>query len=100
MMVKDREPCVCQIVEILEYAPSTVSKHLSILKEAGLIDSYKKGRWVYYKKPDNPSRVVSDALQWVMSHLEESAQITKDRLKCISVCEQDPVEIAKIQRNR
>ena len=33
----DQEVCVCQIIELLELAPSTVSKHMSILKQAKLV---------------------------------------------------------------
>ena len=52
------ELCVCQVVELLGLAPSTVSKHLSILKQAGLIKSRKKGRWVYYSFTDSGEGVV------------------------------------------
>jgi ArsR family transcriptional regulator, arsenate/arsenite/antimonite-responsive transcriptional repressor len=38
--------CVSQIVELLELAPSTVSKHLSILSHAGLVESRKTDRSV------------------------------------------------------
>lgn len=38
-----RELCVCQIVELLGLAPSTVSKHMSILKQARLVDGRKQG---------------------------------------------------------
>jgi ArsR family transcriptional regulator, arsenate/arsenite/antimonite-responsive transcriptional repressor len=43
------ELCVCQIVELLDLAPSTVSKHMSILKQARLVDSRKEGRWIFYR---------------------------------------------------
>lgn len=43
------ELCVCEIIEMLGLAPSTVSKHLNILYRAGLLDSRKQGRWVYYR---------------------------------------------------
>ena len=42
------ELCVCQIIELLELAPSTVSKHMSVLKQARMVDSRKDGRWTYY----------------------------------------------------
>ncbi len=48
LALRDRELCVCQIVAMLDLAPSTVSKHLQILKDAGLVTARKKGRWVYY----------------------------------------------------
>lgn len=39
LAVQGRELCVCQIVELLGRAPSTVSKHLSILHQARLVDA-------------------------------------------------------------
>ena len=50
---KRGELCVCQIVELLGLAPSTVSKHLFILKSAGLVDARKQGRWMYYRPADD-----------------------------------------------
>ena len=43
------ELCVCQVVELLGLATSTVSKHMSILKQARLVESRKEGRWMYYR---------------------------------------------------
>jgi ArsR family transcriptional regulator, arsenate/arsenite/antimonite-responsive transcriptional repressor len=43
------ELCVCQIIEMLGLAPSTVSKHMAILKQARLVDSRKEGRWMFYR---------------------------------------------------
>jgi ArsR family transcriptional regulator, arsenate/arsenite/antimonite-responsive transcriptional repressor len=46
LALKHGQPCVSQIVELLGLAPSTVSKHLSILPHAGLVESRKTDRWV------------------------------------------------------
>ena len=43
------ERCVCEIVEIVGGDTSTTSKHLSVLKNAGLIEDDKRGLNVYYK---------------------------------------------------
>jgi ArsR family transcriptional regulator len=43
------ELCACQVTELLQVKGATVSRHMSILQKAGLIDSRKEGRWVYYK---------------------------------------------------
>jgi len=40
--------CVCQMIELLGLAPSTVSKHLSILNQARLVEKRKEERWIYY----------------------------------------------------
>ena len=39
------ELCLCQIIEVLGMSPSTVSKHMSILHQAGLVERRKDGRW-------------------------------------------------------
>ena len=46
-----KELCLCQIVEMLGLAPSTVSKHMAVLYQAGLVESRKEGRWIYYRLP-------------------------------------------------
>jgi DNA-binding transcriptional ArsR family regulator len=40
--------CVCQVQAVLGLAPSTISKHLTILKHAGLVDDRRDGRWIEY----------------------------------------------------
>ena len=46
------ELCLCQIIELLGLAPSTVSRHMAILHEASLVNSRKDGRWMYYRAAD------------------------------------------------
>jgi ArsR family transcriptional regulator len=40
--------CVCELAEMIGADVSTISKHLSVLKNAGLVDDLKKGTTVYY----------------------------------------------------
>ena len=100
MMIREKEVCVCQIVEVLGSAFSTISKHLSILKAAGLIESRKQGRWIYYHEPISPGPAVQGALDWVSQTLKDCGQIARDREKGTLVCSQDPEDIAKVQRHR
>ncbi len=48
-MLKIRPLCVCEITSILGLATSTVSRHLSVLREAGFITDEKEGKWVNYR---------------------------------------------------
>jgi arsenate reductase/ArsR family transcriptional regulator len=48
-MLEGGEMCVCQIVAALGLATSTVSKHLSLLRTAGLVEERKAGRWVHFR---------------------------------------------------
>ena len=43
------EACVCELVEPLDRSQPTVSHHLKILVDAGLITGEKRGRWVWYR---------------------------------------------------
>jgi ArsR family transcriptional regulator, arsenate/arsenite/antimonite-responsive transcriptional repressor len=40
--------CVCHLREDLDYSQPTLSKHLAVLRKAGLVESRREGRWVYY----------------------------------------------------
>lgn len=48
-MLSSGELCVCQIVAALGLSQSTVSKHLSLLRAAGLVEERKEGRWVHFR---------------------------------------------------
>jgi ArsR family transcriptional regulator, arsenate/arsenite/antimonite-responsive transcriptional repressor len=43
------EACVCELVEVLGLAQPTVSHHLRVLREAGLIEHERRGTWMYYR---------------------------------------------------
>ncbi len=48
-MLKIRPLCVCEITSILGLATSTVSRHLSVLRDTGFITHEKEGKWVNYR---------------------------------------------------
>lgn len=43
------EMCVCEIEECLGLTQSNASRHLTVLKKAGILESYKTAQWTYYK---------------------------------------------------
>jgi DNA-binding transcriptional ArsR family regulator len=74
------ELCVCQLIEMLQLAPSTVSKHLFILRNARLILGRKQGRWMYYRlNMDDAPAVVKDALAWVTRSVDSDPIVREDR---------------------
>jgi ArsR family transcriptional regulator len=90
------ELCVCQITELLGLATSTISKHLSILNQAGLILSRKAERWVYYRLPDKSAPVeMREALDWVMKSLGKTDEAMKDAVKLKKILKIDPVELCR-----
>jgi len=47
-LIADRELAVNEIVEALEIPQSRISRHLAVLRQAGLVDDRREGNWVYY----------------------------------------------------
>ena len=45
----DREMCVCELTELVGADQSTVSKHLAVLKQAGIVDDRKEGSMAFYR---------------------------------------------------
>jgi ArsR family transcriptional regulator, arsenate/arsenite/antimonite-responsive transcriptional repressor len=43
------EVCVCNFVDALDIAQPTVSHHLKVLRDAGLVESTRRGTWAYYR---------------------------------------------------
>lgn len=90
VLLKNGELCVCQIIEILGLAPSTVSKHMAILTQAGLADVRKDGRWRYYRlvNQDTPP-MIDQALEWVQTALQDSPVVREDARRLKNVFKKD-----------
>jgi len=48
LLGKHGELCVCHLVDALKLPQSTVSRHLSVLRHAGLVQTRREGKWMYY----------------------------------------------------
>jgi len=98
LALRDGELCVCQITELFGMAPSTVSKHLSILFQAGLVESRKTDRWVYYRLPDKTAPAnIRGALVWVTKALKAEPQILADTRQIRQIQKSDLAEVCKRQ---
>ncbi len=96
-----RELCVCQVVELLGLAPSTVSKHMAILKQAGLVESRKEGRWVYYRAAASEvPEEVKEVLKWVSSCCSSSREAQEDRRSLKAILSMDPEQLCQLQGTR
>ena len=81
-MLEERELCVCEITNILGLATSTVSKHLSILRDNELIIDRKIGKWVNYSlNGECHETEIKPILEHVNTILNSHDEIIKDRKK-------------------
>lgn len=69
------ECCVCELVDELEAGQSLLSFHLKTLREAGLVEGQRRGRWVYYSLREG-------ALSEVREFLERLESEARRRSSC------------------
>ncbi len=72
------ELCACQLQQLIGCAASTLTAHLSLLTRAGLAQSRKDGRWVYYRLAEAPAPAAAAALAWVQTHAAAQPQVRAD----------------------
>ena len=95
------ELCVCQVVELLGLAPSTVSKHMAILKQAGLVESRKEGRWVYYRAAATEvPEEITEVLEWVSSCCSGSREAQDDSRNLKGILSMNPEELCQLKGNK
>jgi ArsR family transcriptional regulator, arsenate/arsenite/antimonite-responsive transcriptional repressor len=77
-ILQERVMCVCEIQFALGIAQPTVSKHLKVLEEAGLVVKDKDGLWVNYSLADGSSSPYASTLLGNLKHwLKEDGEIRK-----------------------
>ena len=88
-------------MELLGFAPSTVSKHMSILKQAGLLKSRKEGRWVYYRLAGaSAPAIVVETISWATVSLQSSEQISQDSSRIEEIVRMDPAALCQRSQNQ
>ena len=73
------EKCGCQLLDALKIGQSTLSHHMRILCDAGLVDSCKEGKWMHYS--------LSYEGSWRARELMEKYTLSSDKASCYKKCE-------------
>lgn len=75
-ILENKELCVCELQDLIGLAQSTVSKHLKVLEEAGLVDYRKEGSWFIYRLSGGEESVYAGVmLENLKSWLNDEAQL-------------------------
>jgi ArsR family transcriptional regulator, arsenate/arsenite/antimonite-responsive transcriptional repressor len=94
-LMGEDEVCVCFFVEVLGTNQPKISRHLAYLRNAGLVEPRREGKWMHYKvvEPSDPhaARVFSEVRAW----LSEAPEMRRDRERLVRMCcaPQPPVSI-------
>jgi len=90
-MLKGGERCVCELQDELDVAQSRLSFHLRVLKDAGLVDDRKEGRWSYYSIVPNALDEAHDlVIAFLPRGLDKSRTVrvagSREQLRIKSTC--------------
>ena len=100
MALREDELCVCQLIDLLHLAPSTVSKHMALLQQAGLVERRKQGRWHFYRLAENHvSPATQQALAWVAESLAEEPLVCEDEQRLIEIRRKDLEDLSRCYRS-
>ena len=68
-LMRQDEICVCFFTEVLGESQPKISRHLAYLRNAGVVQARREGKWMHYKivepEDDNAARILQDTLGWL-----------------------------------
>jgi ArsR family transcriptional regulator, arsenate/arsenite/antimonite-responsive transcriptional repressor len=76
--LKDGEQCVCELTNAMNAAQSRLSFHLKVLKDAGLVEDRREGRWMYYRL--SPHAI--EELEELVNSLKKAAKSAGSAGRC------------------
>jgi ArsR family transcriptional regulator len=88
LLLEEDELCVCDLVTVLQLPQSTVSRQLSLLKNAGWLKDRRKGVWIHY----SINRTLAPIQQFIIPVLgnylpaTEAARKDLERLRSLNLC--------------
>ena len=95
LALREGELCLCHFIALLKLSPSTVSKHLDLLYQAGLVERRKEGRWCLFRLAGRDAEpAVRSALRWVEAALAKSPEARADATRVARLRNADLKELA------
>ncbi|NLC16461.1 MAG: winged helix-turn-helix transcriptional regulator [Clostridiales bacterium] len=88
-LLMQKEMCVCEIETCLKMTQSNASRHLTDLKRSGILESYKKAQWTYYKISPNfieNNKELWEYLKKEIRNMRFYAKDLEEYKKCAGSC--------------
>ncbi len=80
-LLSNGELCVCDLMVVLELPQSTVSRHLSYLKNSGWIEGERRGVWMFYRLSERSEPFFGELQQFLGEHLLNTEEGRSDATK-------------------
>jgi len=92
VLLSEKELCVCQIEAALALSQVKVSRHLTILRYAGLVRCRKEGTWVYYSLAEPKNKIEENLFESFKKHLRKEKFFSVD-ISNMEACISQPLKI-------
>lgn len=94
-LMGEDEVCVCFFVAVLDAPQPKISRHLAYLRDAGMVEARREGKWMHYKMAQLPHEHAVRIMKNVMEWLTADPEMQNDRAKLLQVCcaPQPPVQL-------
>lgn len=85
-LMREGEICVYFLVEVLEESQPKISRHLAFLRNAGIVEARREGKWIHYKiaepKDDFAAQMLRNTLLWLDSQEKMRLEYEKLAIVC------------------
>jgi ArsR family transcriptional regulator len=79
LIIKNKSICVCELTYALQLSQPKISRHLTFLRNLGVIIDERKGKWVYYSINPQLQQSYSNILSVIFQELKVTQQAKKDQ---------------------
>ncbi|MGH9456687.1 MAG: ArsR/SmtB family transcription factor [Thermoanaerobaculia bacterium] len=85
-LVAEGEICVCFLVEVLGEPQPKISRHLAYLRNAGIVEARRDGKWIHYRLAEASSPLVREVLGAVTAAMAGEKELQRDRAALARAC--------------
>jgi ArsR family transcriptional regulator, arsenate/arsenite/antimonite-responsive transcriptional repressor len=85
-LMREGEICVCFFTEVLEESQPKISRHLAYLRNAGLVEARRDGKWMHYKIIEPANEIAANILRETLASLQNQTDLQQDYIKLEIAC--------------
>jgi ArsR family transcriptional regulator len=91
LLLRRRELCVCELMYILRMEQSRVSRHMRVLRDAGIAEDVREGRWIIYRIAEAAGGLVEGLMAGALrERIETTGEVKADVIK-LEACVRDNI---------
>ena len=92
--MRDEEICVCFFTEVLGESQPKISRHLAYLRNAGLVEARRDGKWMHYRIVEPENEIARRILRETLAGLKDHNDMQQDYQKLFTACCGDSVPVS------